>query len=111
VVRDDPFKTDTRHQRLINNWIKELGIGTQVEYEVGKYFIDIYVPDLVLGLEIDGPWHLRKRDKKRDEYILEVHGIEIWRIPIKDINMSYKQELVDRIFHRVREMEQDATTY
>ena len=109
-MRDDPFKTDTNHQRLINRWIKEIGIGTQLEYEVGKYSIDIYVPDLLLGIELDGPWHLRKRDKKRDEYILEDHGIEVWRIPIKDINMSFKQKFIDDILNRVKEMELDATT-
>ena len=110
MVRNDPFKTDTHHQRLVNNWIKEIGIGTQLEYEVGKYFIDIYVPDLLLGIELDGPWHLRKRDKKRDEYILEAHGIEIWRIPIKGINMVYKQEFIDRILDRVKEMGTNAAT-
>ena len=110
MVRDDPFKTDTHHQRLVNSWIEEMGLGTQVEYGVGQYFIDIYVPDLLLGIELDGPWHLRKRDKKRDKYILENHGIETWRIPIKDINMPYKQELVGRILDRVKEMETNATT-
>lgn len=110
MVRNDPFKTDTAHQRLVNKWIKEIGIGTQLEYEVGQYSIDIYVPDLLLGVEVDGPWHLRKRDKKRDEYILERHGIEVWRIPIKDINMSYKQKFMDKILKRVRVMELDATT-
>ena len=110
MVRNDPFKTDTNHQRLIDRWIKEIGIGTQLEYEVGRYFIDIYVPDLILGIEVDGPWHLRKRDKKRDEYILEVHGIETWRIPIKGINMAYKQEFMDRILDRVKEMGTNAAT-
>jgi len=110
VVRPDPFKTDTKHQRLVNRWIVDIGIGTQLEYEVGKYFIDIYVPDLLLGVEVDGPWHLHRRDKKRDAYILETHGIEVWRIPIKDINIPYKQEFVKRILARVREMDIDATT-
>tara|TARA_Y100000034_G_scaffold135330_1_gene206824 strand:+ start:1361 stop:1693 length:333 start_codon:yes stop_codon:yes gene_type:complete len=110
VVRDDPFKTDTHHQRLVNSWIEEMGLGTQVEYGVGQYFIDIYVPDLLLGIELDGPWHLRKRDKKRDKYILEVHGIEIWRIQIKGMTMKYKQELTNKILAKAKEMETNATT-
>ena len=56
------------------------------------------------------PKELQQRDIKRDEYILERHGIEVWRIPIKDINMSYKQKFMDKILKRVREMELDATT-
>ena len=105
MVRDDPFKTGNRHQLLVDGWIRDLGIGTQLEYDVGQYSIDIYVPDLELGIEIDGPYHLRKRDSKRDAYINENFGIEIWRIPTKDITAPYKKDFIDKILKKVQEME------
>jgi len=105
VVRNDPFKTGNHHHNLVDGWITALGIGTQLEYDVGKYSIDIYVPDLELGIEIDGPYHLRKRDAKRDAYITENFGIEMWRISIKDINASYKKEFIGKLLERVQEME------
>ena len=49
-MRDESFKTDTKHQLLVNSWIKDLGIGTEMEKEFGSYFVDIFIPDLELSL-------------------------------------------------------------
>ena len=102
-MRDDPFKTDTKHQLLVRDWIEELGIGTVTEQPFGNYSVDIFVPDLDLGVEVDGPYHLKKRDRGRDEYINQVHGIDIWRISIKEINATYKNEFVQRLMNREEE--------
>tara|TARA_Y100000310_G_scaffold103167_1_gene101396 strand:- start:6833 stop:7147 length:315 start_codon:yes stop_codon:yes gene_type:complete len=104
-VRDDPFKQNTPHQLLVKSWIENAGIGTILEEDFGKYVVDIYIPDLLLGIEIDGPYHLKKRDRLRDGYLKESFGIDIWRISDKDIKVSYRGELIDRIMARVKEME------
>jgi very-short-patch-repair endonuclease len=105
-MRDDPFKTDTKHQLLVRDWIEELGIGTVTEQPFGNYSVDIFIPDLDLGIEVDGPYHLKKRDRDRDEYINQVHGIDIWRISIKEINAKYKDEFVQRLMSRVEELDE-----
>ena len=104
-MRDESFKTDTKHQLLVNSWIKDLGIGTEMEKEFGSYFVDIFIPDLELGIEIDGPQHMKKRDSKRDDYITSNHNIDIWRIAIKDMTAGYKQRFIDRIMKRVEELD------
>ena len=104
-MRDDAFKTDTKHQLLINRWIEELGIGTVVEQPFGDYLLDIFIPDLNLGIEVDGPYHLKRRDSNRDEYLKQVHGVDIWRIPIKDMGAGYKDKFIDRIMLRVEELD------
>ena len=104
-MRDDAFKTDTKHQLLINRWIEELGIGTVIEQPFGDYSVDIFIPDLNLGIEVDGPYHLKKRDLKRDEYLKQTHGVDIWRIQIKKMGIGYKDKLKARIMSRVRELD------
>ena len=104
-MRDDSFKTDTKHQLLINRWIGELGIGTVIEQLFGDYSVDIFIPDLNLGIEVDGPYHLKKRDLKRDEYLKQTHDVDIWRIPIKDMGAGYKDKLINRIMLRVEELD------
>ena len=104
-MRDDAFKTDTKHQLLINKWIEELGIGTVIEQPFDDYLVDIFIPDLNLGIEVDGPYHQKKRDLKRDEYLKQTHGVDIWRIPIKKMGAGYKDELIARIMLRVEELD------
>ena len=103
-MRDESFKTDTKHQLLVNSWIKDLGIGTELEKEFGIYFVDIFIPDLELGIEIDGPQHMKKRDADRDENITSNYDIDIWRIAIKDMTAGYKKRFIDRIMDRVKEL-------
>ena len=102
-MRADSFKTDTKHQLLINGWIVDIGIGTVLEQPFGAYSVDIFIPDLDLGIEVDGPYHLKKRDLKRDEYLKQIHGVDIWRIPIKRMGAGYKDKLISRIMLRVEE--------
>ena len=52
------------------------------EYPVGRWSIDIWLPELELGVEIDGPQHKWSRDYERDQKILQQFGIAIIRIPI-----------------------------
>jgi len=104
-VRDDAFKTDTKHQLLINKWIEELGIGTVIEQPFGVYSVDIFIPDLNLGIEVDGPYHHKRRDLKRDEYLKQTHGIDIWRIPIKKMGVGYKDKFISRLMIRVEELD------
>lgn len=63
-------------------WLSELGIPYMEEYPVGPYSLDIYVADLNRGVEIDGPYHNKKRDKVRDANILEIEGIEVVRVKV-----------------------------
>ena len=102
-MRADSFKTDTKHQLLINGWIVDIGIGTVLEQPFGAYSVDIFIPDLDLGIEVDGPYHLKKRDLKRDEYLKQIHGVDIWRIPIKRMGAGYKDKWISRIMLRVEE--------
>ena len=80
MPRGELSKKDTPQELMVLNWVRDTGIGANPQEDFPPYVVDVYVPDLQLAIEIDGPLHLSKRDKKRDE-ILASQGIETWRIP------------------------------
>ena len=69
------------HRKLVE-WISALGILYMEEYEVGNYNLDIYLQELNLGVEVDGPQHNRKKDEIRDKNIMKNWGISIVRIKV-----------------------------
>lgn len=72
---------DNAYHALVCQWILELGILYAEEYPIGPYSLDIYLPELTLAIEVDGPSHAlsSKKDRIRDEYC-RAHGIETVRI-------------------------------
>ncbi len=73
---------------------KPLGIKFRRQHRVGEYVIDFYSPASKLGIEIDGIAHEMgdrpDRDAIRDGW-LAMQGIEILRIPAKDVLKSVEQ--------------------
>lgn len=50
--------------------LREMGIDAVAEYRLetphGTYWLDIYLPDYHAAIEVDGPQHSRRRDRRRD---------------------------------------------
>jgi very-short-patch-repair endonuclease len=59
-----------QYHRTVCRWLDEMDVGYVEEYPVGQYTIDIYLPDMKMGVEIDGPQHVKKEDIIRDHLIL-----------------------------------------
>lgn len=75
-------------------------IETKVQYHVGKYRVDFFLPELMTCLEIDGELHRTKKtyDSNRDAEIKQMlgEGYDVVRIPTKYIDQN-AQRLVDAI--------------
>ena len=96
-MKSDPRKKDTPQQFLVAAWVKEAGFGTTLEEDFPPYVVDVYIPDLHLGIELDGPHHFRKRDAIRDEKLLSEYSLEIWRFNNAEIVRNYKSMFIDNI--------------
>lgn len=71
------------YHRQVCVWLSELGISYVEEYPVGRYSLDIYLPDMRRGVEIDGPGHNKKRDRQRDLTIVADETVdELVRIKV-----------------------------
>ena len=98
-MKSDPRKKDTPQQFLVAAWIREAGFGTTLEEDFPPYVVDVYIPDLHLGIELDGPHHFRKRDAIRDENLLSEYSLEIWRFNNAEIVRNYKSMFIDNIIN------------
>ena len=71
----------TGWHRKVERWLDEKGISYMSEYTgFPPYKLDVYLPEIFAGLEIDGPMHLSKKDRERDEF-LACRGVYILHLP------------------------------
>ena len=95
----DPPKQRTKLAQKVEKWLNELGFQTVMEYQVGKYFIDIFIPELPLYIEVDGFGHWKKRDKKRDGEIYEMTEIKVLRLKPKDMKKEIIEKKIQELFN------------
>ena len=85
-------KRFTKGQLKLQDYIEEVGFEVILEKQFDNYYVDCYLPELNVAIEYDGPFHLKKRDNKRDEYLYNNFGIRVLRIV--DLN---KKDVIDKI--------------
>ena len=77
------------HQKVCLE-LRKLGLVYTIEHKIDKYFIDCYLPELKICIEVDGSyWHSDKdiRDKEKNKY-LEEQGFKLIRISEEEANNS-----------------------
>lgn len=93
---DNPELYKSAHEVITAVVLLKNGFDVSMNHKLGKYIIDVYLPEKKVCLEIDGAWHRGKelKDSNRDTVIRQMLGEEweIIRIPTKHI-----EENPDRI--------------
>lgn len=69
------------YHRSVCDWLSALGVQYVEEYPLGPYSLDIFIADMQLDVELDGPWHSPRKDAVRDEYT-RGRGISVVRIKV-----------------------------
>ena len=94
-VIENPKKFDSSDEMIVAIMLVSSGIKSSMQYKIGKYVVDFYIPSLKIVLEVDG--HLHKYhtyyDNERDIRIRSMLGKEweVVRIPTKYIEANAKQ--------------------
>ena len=96
-------KKDTPHELMVLEWVRSTGLGANSQEDFPPYVVDVYIPDMKLCIEIDGPLHLSRRDRKRDQELKNNYGVDIWRLPLKILKVSYKDEFISELMEKVEE--------
>lgn len=109
-LRNDPIKRFTPEQKRVAAWIRELGLSHSFEAEFDSYWVDVYVPELNLAIELDGPYHFSSSDARRDEILGGKFGLEVWRFKNNQIVESFKPTFVNSILERAAQLENDGQT-
>ena len=70
-----------RYHNRICQELSRRGILYMEEYTIGRFSVDIYLPEYHRLVEIDGPLHFRRADRWREEEILtlrpELHFVRV----------------------------------
>ena len=100
---NEPSKRDTKEQLLVSKWLTEIGLEHSLEEEFSPYWADIYIHDIRLAIELDGAFHLKKQDAKRDAYLLEEYKVSTWRVPNLMVTVGNKDNLIKDLMILVEE--------
>ena len=65
---------------MVEKWLDELGVSYISEWEFFPFRADIYLPEWHGVIEVDGPYHFSKADKKKDDYFWSVGKIPVIRL-------------------------------
>ena len=92
--------SQTKAFRYIKKVANLYTIKLQPERIYGSYIIDIYVPSMKTGFEIDGGIHKAQigYDDFRDSY-LQRHGVKIYRFKNAEIGTPYFTNAVWQVFN------------
>lgn len=65
------------HQKLIRILENEFGLEVEVEKSFPPFYGDVFIPELGIIVEFDGPIHklTKKRDIERDRILRDEYGI------------------------------------
>jgi very-short-patch-repair endonuclease len=89
--------TDTKPHLMLVNLLEELGYKVMKEAIFGQFFIDCYVPELHLGFEADGPFHIKEKDNKRDAILLKKYFLPIGRFSAEILMDEDKSKVKNKL--------------
>lgn len=104
IMRNFNRKNDTKEQRILASWLREMGIDFTLEEDFAPYVADVYIRALSLTIELDGPSHRKKRDEKRDNILKETYDVDVWRFKNKEINAEFKPLFIEMIMNKSKEI-------
>jgi very-short-patch-repair endonuclease len=84
----------TAGQLAINKIIENIGFVTDMEKEFPPYQVDIYIMSIHAAVEYDGAHSFKKKDKKRDEYLMDKYNLPIMRFEYFAPSEKVKQALI-----------------
>ena len=81
------FLTDA-HQNLIKR-LEGRGLNVMEEIPFPPYQVDVYLPDFHVAVEVDGPQHEAKSDRRRDDELWSTYFLPVFRIDAGVVNKPW----------------------
>ena len=91
-----PTVLSAAHKKVIK-FLENWGIQLMEEVDFPPYRVDIFIPEVHVVIEVDGPHHSKKANEKRDKKLLEEYLLPTFRIDASDVRTSenWEAELFD----------------
>ena len=80
MMNPGPGVTNTVPHRQLVALLEWLGFTVEEEKGFHPYHVDVYVPELHVAFEADGPQHRKKPDQRRDERLLGIYRLPVYRL-------------------------------
>ena len=88
-------KDYTQQENIIADCLSDFGLRYEQQADFYPYSPDFYIPEIKMIIEADGKYgHLRKRDIKRDIFLVEQEGVDDV-LHIRDVT---KQKIKDTLW-------------
>lgn len=102
-VEEKPDKFDSSYEMLAAIVLIHNRIRCKMQYKIGKYQVDILLPDMFVALEIDGERHSHRKqyDNERDVTIKMILGSD-WEIV--RIKTDYLEQHADRLLDAIKKV-------
>jgi very-short-patch-repair endonuclease len=71
-----------------------MGFSTDMEKEFPPYQVDVYVYSIHAAVEYDGSHSFKKKDAKRDGYLMEKYNLPVLRLTFFAPKEKVKQALI-----------------
>lgn len=103
-AQNNPEEYKSAHEIIAAIVLLKSGLMLSMNYRVGNYIVDVYLPEKKVCLEIDGDWHKGSelKDSNRDTVIRQTLGEEweVVRIPTKHVeeNPDRIPDAIDAIY-------------
>ena len=94
----------TKQENIIADCLSEMGLRFEQQTMFGSYQVDFWIPELKLVIEADGVYgHLKKRDVKRDTFLLYKPEIE----NILHIKFQTKSDIQEDLWRALSRLSDD----
>lgn len=109
-VLENQEQYKSAHEIVMAVVLLKQGLDVYMNHKVGRYTVDVYLPEKKVCVEVDGEFHQGKelQDSKRDIVIRQTLGEEweVIRIPTKHIeeNPDKIPEAIDAIYARKKKL-------
>jgi len=82
--------------------VEELGKPTEMEFPVGEFTLDIWLPQCELDIEIQGPQHYSKKTQKRENK-LKSYGIRYFLYIHHMTSVAKAKEMIVEKIRQIKE--------
>jgi very-short-patch-repair endonuclease len=106
----------TKKQNEVESLVSEMGFRVRAEVDIEQYRADLFIEELQLIIEVDGPSHKRLKKEgelvtvdspkisQRDKILLDFCPNGVWHIPVDMDNDLLKEEF-QKIVNAIGEAE------
>ena len=83
-MTDDQLTYMTGAHLAVIKALEKNGLGVMEEIEFPPYRVDVYLPKYHAAVEVDGPMHSERADRRRDRELYAAYSLHVFHVDATD---------------------------